>query len=782
MGDFRHERVRDQRPAGGGGRRRAESSVGGARTGTFGRGPVLATTLLALGAAAAIGPAAASADPPAGRAYERVSPVEKPSGATGLSTRQGGLAMPARSADVGDRLVYGLTANVEGSPSSAPNPLIFGERTATGWRARTAIRSTDNGDTPLEVALHEARSAWLTADGRDLAFGTGRPLGWMVGGAFGQIYRAADSDAAPTWLSEPTGGIEPAPGIQAVTLSTGDDTRTGAFVSTVRLTPDGPATGSAVYGYRDGGLELFSRLPDESAATGGLLANSPSATALNGLNAAARTKRNEVAGNGRYVLFLTGSTTTAPLYVRDLDQNETRQLAGGIGQPQRAVSLNLAAANPGPATIPGGLVFGAKNAARAFFYGEGTVGQAATRVMYEADLLTGGLTQRPAITGTPIELTADGRRMLFLTAPTGTVRQLRYWDAADPSTSVLVAEINGGITNTGYVRVFSPSADGQTWIFSAAGSPDPGRPNVAPATRQLYRWTVGQSSPTPTCLSCEPVDGVVRTTGVNLAVQEGGWSETLLNPAVAVQPGDDATLLAQPGHGLSADGRYLLFDSPDRLVDEDENDVRDVYLWDRDGSDGQLQLVTSGQGSTPSWALDLSPDGVNAFFLTREALVSGDQDGAYDVYTARIGEGFPEAPDESCVGEACRDAVIPDPPRGSVGSDRLTPPSVGRGQEVQSGTPKLRVRSVRTASRQVTVRVDTPKAGRIRISGKTVRTTTRAAKRATTYTLRVPLSASTQRQVARGRSVKVSLRVSFTPQGAKKATLLSTSVTIKKGR
>ncbi|MBF6620463.1 MAG: hypothetical protein ITG02_09570 [Patulibacter sp.] len=687
--------------------------------------------------------------------------------------------LPARSAEVPDRLIYGLTASVGNNWSGPPNTLTFGERTETGWRARTAVRSTDQGNTPLEVATHEPGSSWLSPDGRDLVFGTSRPLGsgqGLASGVVHQIYRATDAEVAPTWLSQPTGGLTPAAGIRLTSLSASDDARTLIFDSTARLTPDAPPSGRQVYARHNGALQLVSRLPDGSPAANPEL----NANSINEAAPPSRAKRNELAGKGRFVLFNTG-VRPAPLYVRDLEQNVTRELAGPeAGGPHSAYDLSGAAGSPGVATIPNGGVFGARDTARAYFRGATGSGPTSVAQIYEANLETGAVTARPAITGAPLQLTPDGQRMLFLNAASGGARELRFWDAAQPNASVLVGAISGGNTaNSGLIRVSEPSADGRTWVFTAAGSLDPDRPNATTNALQLYRWTVGEAA--PSCLSCAPVDGVARSTGARLSVQEGGWSETLATPTTAVKAEIDVLLLAQPGHGASDDGRWILFDSPDRLVPEDVNDVRDVYLWDRDAPAGsQLQMVTSGQGNTPSWALDLSPDGVNAFFSTREALVPSDGDGAYDVYTARVGTGFPDAPDESCTAETCRPPVILPPPAVPVASNVLTAPSVGAKQPVQEGTPKLRVRSVRTSSKRLTVRVDTPEPGRIEVSGKRVRTTKRTAKRATTYTLRVPLSARAQRSVARGSRLKVKLRVQFTPKDAKKSVRVSSSVSVKK--
>lgn len=740
---------------------------------------------------------AATPDPPPGRAYERVSPADKPSGAmAGLSGEL--YAMPGRAADEGDRLAYGGLASMGDQNWSGPlNPMMFGERTATGWRSRTVMRSGDYGDTPTEFNLHEARSSWLSRDGGSLVFGTGKPLGWFSSTALPGAYRA-DGVNAPTWLTEPADEIAPAVGGVATTVTAADDNRVVVFESTARLTADVPAGTRAIYARRGDTLEVVSRLPDGTVAPGG---NAYLANGNNGTNAAgppARQFRNHVAGDGRYVLFVHGGThQTGRLYVRDLEQGVTRQLAGtgtGIADAANLISswgISTSPARVDVQTIPNGTVYGARTGPRAFFAPIAPAGS--PRVVYEADLQTGTVAQRTAITGPPLALSADGRRMLFLgppSTPTGSSAPstgdwtLRYWDADHPTTSEAVGTITHSATTAPYglIHAYESSADGNTWLFTAIGSLDPDHPNATPTTRQLYRWTVGAG--TPTCLTCEPVDGVARTSGVNLSVQDSVSSEGFLTPTTAMSSSTNVmkTNIAQPPHGLSQDGRWLLFDSPDRLVPEDENDVRDVYLWDRDGgSGGQLQLVTSGQGSTPSWALDLSPDGTNAFFTTRDSLVSGDTDGAYDVYTARIGGGFPEE-QGPCVEEGCRPRTILDPPAGPVGSDLQTPVTEGPKQQVQQGTPKLRVRATRGSAQRVVVRVDTPKAGRIQVSGANVRTAKRTAKRATTYTVRVSLTSAAKRRVAGGQRVKVNLRVQFTAAGEKKASVVRTSVSVRKGR
>lgn len=774
------------------------------------RGPAVRRTVpltvsLALGVTVAIAGAASATGAPAGRAYELVSPADHLAGAVpGVSTDLH--PMPGRSSDDGDRLLFGAGSSMGPNWSGPANPMIFASRTTSGWSVRSAIRSTDEGNQVFGLGSHEPQSGWLTRDGREFVFGVSQ-LGDVPGAGplLGGIYRSVDALERPEWLSRPAGGSA-AEGVENGTVSTGDDTRTVAFVSSTRLTDDAPPEGTlAVYVRRGGELRLASVDPNGVPLTQNTVlanawpsSNSPFATQ-------AMTMRNQVAGNGRYVLMVDGQYSArgaVSIYARDLNAGVTRQLAGpGSGVPfagPLATSWSppigmFAGVSLDPRTVPDGYVFAARDAPRAFFHHDELPG-GGTPLLYDANLETGEVTARNAISGPPLGLSDDGEHMLFLQPPANATEgespagdwTLRYWSAANPSTSTAVGTITIASSPTQFqavARVYRSSADGKSWTFTAAGSPDPDRPNADPSTQQLYRWTVGESA--PTCLTCESTDGVAREAGVSLTIQESIVTERFLSPTI-VDPNAGGNVskmsLAQQGHSVS-DGRWLLFDSPDRLVGEDQNDVRDVYLWDRDAGSGRaLQLVTSGQGNTPSWALDLDPTGRNAFFTTREGLVPADDDGSYDVYVARIGGGFPDDSGESCVGEGCRPPVIPDPPRGPVGSTPLGPVTVGPKTGVQQGTPKLRVRSIRTSSSRLTVRVNAPGAGRIRVSGKQVRTTTRTAKRAAVYTVKVPLSTSARRTVARGKTVKVALRVQFTPTGSKKSTRVSSSVSVKKGR
>lgn len=753
----------------------------------------LAVSVALAGAFALLVPAGAAtaAGPPPGRAYELVSPADDPGGVpAGVATDA--FPMPAIApAENSDRVVYGAVTSVGEYQSGTMNPLIFGRRTPTGWKAVTGVRTTDGGDTAIEIQRGEPVKAWVDPTGTELAYMTGNGLGAphpMPGSVYNSLYRVGET-GLPRWMSAPTGGLplaaSPAPEVVA-----SRDLSTLVFMATAQLTPDAPTGQTVVYAVRNGALEVASRLPDGSMPTANaILANPHTSSGTIASNPPALTLRNVLTPDGRYVVFGVQVTSTSfALYARDLQEGVTRELAppsGAASGLQQGTWLPTANATPSITTVPNGYITVAENAPIGFFRSSanlapGATGTAANKV-YEANLANGALTYRAEIDGPPVALAPDGTKVMFL-RPTGATAnpwELRFWDAADPNTSVLLGEIPGTANNTGMVRAFRSSSDGRTWVFTAAGSLDPDRPSASVNPHQLYRWTIGDAN--PTCLSCESVDGVARTTGVNLSPGDTHSTESLRFPNGNAS-NNRKFVISQRSRAITPDARLIAFDSPDRLVEEDQNDVRDVYLWDADAAPAdRLRLLTSGQGVTPSYYLDMSSDGLNVFFATQDGLVEADKDLTYDVYTARVGGGFP-GDSGSCTAETCREPTIAPPTWTPPGSLLLTPPTVGPRQAIPAGTPKLRVRAVRSSGSSVRVRIDAPAAGRLRVSGRWVRTTARTTKRATTYTVRVPLSAAAKRRLSAGKRIKVGLRVQFTPKDSKKSSRVTSSVSIKKGR
>jgi hypothetical protein len=111
-------------------------------------------------------------------------------------------------------------------------------------------------------------------------------------------------------------------------------------------------------------------------------------------------------------------------------------------------------------------------------------------------------------------------------------------------------------------------------------------------------------------------------------------------------------------HALSDDGRFVFFNTSDRLVSEDTNGRVDAYEYDT--KTHGVQLISSGVEASDSYFLDAGTNGADVFFLTREQLVGWDTDQGYDLYDARVGGGFPEPPPTppACSGDACQGSPI----------------------------------------------------------------------------------------------------------------------------
>ncbi len=147
---------------------------------------------------------------------------------------------------------------------------------------------------------------------------------------------------------------------------------------------------------------------------------------------------------------------------------------------------------------------------------------------------------------------------------------------------------------------------------------------------------------------------------------------------------------------MSDDGKTVVFASLAALVPEDSNDESDVYRW-KEGSG--IALISPGVGSSSdNQAMD--PSGQNIYFTTKNPLLIQDGDREADVYTARVGGGFPTSPPaKSCDGDSCQGdrALSPiGPAYGSAGfrgSGNVKPGhSTKPGRSAAMKTPRLPVR------------------------------------------------------------------------------------------
>jgi hypothetical protein len=164
----------------------------------------------------------------------------------------------------------------------------------------------------------------------------------------------------------------------------------------------------------------------------------------------------------------------------------------------------------------------------------------------------------------------------------------------------------------------------------------------------------------------------------------GGASGAFLDVLADTGPISWAPHLSQ---AVSDDGRYVFFSTPDPLVPEDTNGTWDAYEYDT--ITGEQHLLSSGVDSKPSYFMDASANGQDAFFTTSERLSGWDTDTSVDLYDARVGGGLPEpAPvPAACAGESCLPSTAPSPATPPTASE-----STGAGNAKAGRCPKGKVR------------------------------------------------------------------------------------------
>ncbi|HEX3242834.1 MAG TPA: hypothetical protein VHQ97_07115 [Solirubrobacterales bacterium] len=178
---------------------------------------------------------------------------------------------------------------------------------------------------------------------------------------------------------------------------------------------------------------------------------------------------------------------------------------------------------------------------------------------------------------------------------------------------------------------FQTTPDGRYALLSSI------QPSLNPAYdnagfRMVYRYDAQNGA--LDCVSCVPTEG---------------------------PPIGDAGL-PRYGLGITNDGRAF-FNSTDQLVMRDTNQKLDAYEWE----EGELSLISTGFSSAPSSLLTVTRDGTDAFFFTREVLVSDDHNGeTMKVYDARakggffkLPQGLPCAASDECHGPSSQAAPPP---------------------------------------------------------------------------------------------------------------------------
>ena len=185
--------------------------------------------------------------------------------------------------------------------------------------------------------------------------------------------------------------------------------------------------------------------------------------------------------------------------------------------------------------------------------------------------------------------------------------------------------------------------DGHSIVFQGEERPEFEHPVEHPDERV---YTYDADSKTLYCASC-------------------GSHEATGNAEFSTLPMTNAENVYRP-RWISADGAHVFFVSFDGLVPQDTNGIQDVYEWERPGTGGCseaagcIYLLSGGTSTSHSGFLDASESGEDVFIVTRANLVSGDEDGLYDVYDVRLGAYRAPVP-PACSGTGCQGVPSPTP-------------------------------------------------------------------------------------------------------------------------
>lgn len=194
----------------------------------------------------------------------------------------------------------------------------------------------------------------------------------------------------------------------------------------------------------------------------------------------------------------------------------------------------------------------------------------------------------------------------------------------------LTARVSTNGAFIGFNSIYSLTGYDNAPVQLEACAIPPGFVPKSPCT-EIFRYAVaGGSNGGLTCVSCNP-DG---------SAPRAQWAYSVIDVARLDSGGGYFADGMQAAHNVSDDGA-VFFDTMERLLPADENEVSDVYEYEGgEGSSVQLYLISSGKSEFASYLDNATPSGSDVFFVTDQSLVRADTRRDYSVYDARVGGGF----------------------------------------------------------------------------------------------------------------------------------------------
>lgn len=637
------------------------------------------------------------------RAFEMVSPPDKNGGDVLHTTSE------IVAAEDGGRVKFASLLSF-GSPEGASAVSQYLATREGGWKTVSIVP-------PQSSVGNFAKVPWLSLDlAKAVVFAHDNEPALAPEATPGVFNVYLRDNLAGTYglLTIPSGGVTP-PSYTAPVFS--DATPDGSHVvfrTTTRWTADAPAAGNKLYEYDAGanvlrlvGIQPGSTLPVTGGATGG------------GQFQTTAYPENLISDDGQRIYFSSPSTAaTGKLYLR-------------IGGAETVLVSQSEATVPGasrPSTFRGA----GRDGLTAYFTSDESLVDAdadegkvdlyaydASRPASEPDNLTlvsaDAEPADPDAAGVGVEgvvgVSDSGDAVYFVSrdqlvagGPIDGGPKLYLWQKGSPTRYVATLDPgdDGIWSNASFLQSGDPrgrrlSPDGSELVFVSRA-----RLTAYDNAGQAMVYLYDADGSGLVCVSCDP----------------GGGAPT--GPAVLDR---GAPGLITPGGTTNVsrafldDGSRIYFDTPDSLVADDSNGLRDVYQYDV--ASGRASLISSGFGNYPAMVGDASANGEDVFFLTRQRLVGADRDNNVDLYDARVGGGQLEVVGRpGCVPENCQ------PPPGAP-SPASAPGSLGVAAGGNGAAARCQQRKRAKASRKRSARAARKKAARA--SAKKAKRASRAA-------------------------------------------------------
>jgi hypothetical protein len=328
------------------------------------------------------------------------------------------------------------------------------------------------------------------------------------------------------------------------------------------------------------------------------------------------------------------------------------------------------------------------------------------------------------------EANAEGR------VPVSGADNLYVYDAASEKPAVLVAELCSGPEASGLARdADCPSnldeknlndselwlgqgeeqmaGDGRFLLFSSYGRLVA---NDMDEAKDVYRY--------------DAETGALTRVSIGEAGYDANGNNNSFGDSIP-RSADGGGYVADNAHlatrAISEDGTRVVFTSSEPLSPHAINGLENIYEWNMvpGQSEGEVSLVSTGDGMQSVNDVVMDPSGRNIFFVTSQGLVRPDTDNAPDVYDARLDGGFPamSAPEVACSGDGCQGPLQAPVPMLVPGSALETP-----GDNLAAPIPKPVVKT-KAKKKSSKTKTKKKKSRNTRVKGKTGRAAARSTRR-----------------------------------------------------